>query len=261
MPTMSAAPSLDRGYADAYNLDFTGAQREFAAWERGHPGQALGPVSEAAGLLFSELNRLGVLETRLFDDDKRFENRAKLNPDPEVKKQFDAALGRAEEQAQATIKTKPNDADSLFALTMVYGLRADYTALIDKKNLASLSYTKQADQWAHQLLAQQPTYYDGYLATGISKYIIGSVVAPVRWLLRLGGYSGDKSEGMKELELTAEHGRYLAPFARMLLAVAYLREHKTPEARSLLAGLRDEFPANPLFPREIARLDSQPASR
>jgi fructose-1,6-bisphosphatase/inositol monophosphatase family enzyme len=56
--------------------------------------------------------------------------------------------------------------------------------------------------------------------------------------------------------LVAAHGHYLAPFADILLAIAYVREHDKPRARELLASLREEFPANPLFSEEIARLDS-----
>ena len=256
--SVSAAPtSLDRGYNRAYNLDFAGAQREFAAWEKAHPGEALGPVSEAAGYLFSELSRLGVLETQFFSDDKKWEDRPKVSPDPKTKQQFDDALTRAESEARQELNANPRDPDALFAMTLTYGLRADYLALVEKRNMASLSLTKQADGWAEKLLSQHPGYYDGYLATGLSKYILGSLAAPVRWLLKLGGYSGgDKKEGMKEVQLVADRGHYLAPFARMLLAIAYLRQKEPDKARTLLEGLRQDFPGNSLFTREIARLDS-----
>jgi len=94
------------------------------------------------------------------------------------------------------------------------------------------------------------------VATGFSKYIVGTMAAPVRWLVRLRGVSGDKKAGISELRLTAQRGRYLAPFARILLAIAYVREKDQPRAREMLASLRDEFPKNPLFAREIARLDN-----
>lgn len=255
VPVISAAPSLDRGYADAYNLDFTGAQREFAGWEKNHPGEALGPVSEAAGLLFSELNRLGVLEAQFFTNDKQFAARPRLSPDPKTADDFHHALALAEQDAQQQLQVNANDADALFALTLVYGLHADYTALVEKRNFASLSYTRQADEYAQKVLASQPSYYDAYLATGVSKYIIGSLAAPLRWMLKFGGYSGDKKEGVHELELTAARGRYLAPFARMLLAIAYLRQDQRGKALALLTELRDDFPGNSLFPREIARLE------
>ena len=134
--------------------------------------------------------------------------------------------------------------------------RADYAALIEKRNFVSLRYTKEATGWAEKLLVVDPTCYDAHLATGVSRYIIGSMAAPVRWILHLGGVSGDKQAGIADLRITAQKGRYLAPFARILLAIAYVREHDKPQARALLASLQQEFPNNTLFTREIARIDS-----
>ena len=96
------------------------------------------------------------------------------------------------------------------------------------------------------MLAVDPDCYDAYVATGFSKYIIGSMAAPVRWFLRLGGLSGDKKQGIAELQLTADHGRYLGPFARILLAIAYVRDKDNARARGVLAALRDEFPEKSL---------------
>jgi len=47
---------------------------------------------------------------------------------------------------------------------------------------------------------------------------------------------------------------YLAPFARIVLAIVYVREKDSASARQLLAQLHDDFPGNPLFTREMARL-------
>ena len=141
-------------------------------------------------------------------------------------------------------------------MTLSSGLQADYAALIEKRNMASLKYTRDANEWADKLLAVDPDCYDARVATGFSKYIIGSMAAPLRWVLRLGGVSGDKKQGIVELQMTADHGRYLGPFARILLAIAYVRDKDNARAREVLAALRDEFPKNPLFAREIARLDA-----
>jgi len=81
--------------------------------------------------------------------------------------------------------------------------------------------------------------------------------APVRWFLKLGGVSGDKQNGIRELQVTAQNGRYLAPFARILLAIAYVRDKDTAHAREMLVSLQNDFPENHLFAREIARLDTQ----
>lgn len=249
--------ALDQGFTGLYNLDFMGAQKDFAAWQTQHPDDPLGPVCEAAGFLFSEFNRLGVLEGQFFENDQTFVERQKLTPDPAVRTHFQAAIGRAESLARTRLAKDPKDRNALFAMTMSSGLQADYAALIEKRNMASLQFTKAANGWAQQLLEQCHDCYDALLATGFSKYVIGSLFAPWRWMLRMSGLPGDKAGGLAELQTTADHGHYLAPFARILLAVAYVRAKDKGRALQLLTGLQHDFPGNTLFPREIARLQAK----
>lgn len=255
--SISSGVSLDRGFSLLYNLAFAQAHQVFLSFEQEHPDNPLGPACDAAGLLFSEFNRLGVLESQFYADDKTFDARKQMAPDATVRDHFNAALDKADSLAHARLAKNPKDRDALFAMTMSSGLKADYAGLIEKRNLASLHYTKEATAWAQQLLAVDPECYDAHLATGVSQYIIGSMAAPIRWLVRLGGVSGDKEKGIADLQLTAQRGHYLAPFARILLAIAYVREKDKPQARALLISLRDEFPQNPLFTQEIARLGPQ----
>jgi hypothetical protein len=254
--TIDEVSQLDQGFSGLYNLDFAGAQRDFSAWQQLHPDDPVGPVSEAAGFLFSEFNRLGVLEAQFYENDAAFEDRPKLKPDPALRQNFATAIKRAEDLSHARLTKDPKDRDALFARTLASGLQADYAALIEKRNLASLHYTKEASASAQELLAVCHDCYDALLATGFSKYIIGSMAAPVRWILRMGGLPSDKRSGIADLQTTAEHGHYLAPFARILLSIAYVREKDRPRALLLLTGLRREFPANTLFSREIAHLQT-----
>ena len=57
---------LYAGWLKMYDLRFEEAHRAFAAWKQGHPDDSLGPASNAAAYLFSELARLGALESELF---------------------------------------------------------------------------------------------------------------------------------------------------------------------------------------------------
>jgi hypothetical protein len=247
---------LDHGFAGLYNLDFSGAQKNFSAWQAEHPDDPVGPVSEAAGYLFSEFSRLGVLEAQFYENDDAFAARSKVTADPAMRARFQSAIARAENLAHARLSKNPQDRDSLFALTLSAGLQADYAALIEKRNFSSLHFTKEASLRAQQLLAVCSDCHDALLATGFSKYIIGSMAAPVRWLLRMDGLPGDREGGIADLQLTAQHGHYLAPFARILLAIAYVRQHDKARAVEILNALRADFPKNPLFSREIARLQS-----
>lgn len=252
IPTESTA--LDRGFHQLYNLDFSAADSEFQSWEKQNPQNPMGPVGQAASILFAEFNRLGVLESQFYESDSIFAARKKYEADPQRRAQFDDLLARGEALAKATLARDSHDRDGLLAMTLVNGLRADYAALIEKRNLSSLHYTRQSSAWADQLLAADPTCYDAHLAGGISKYIVGSMAAPLRWIARLGGVSGDKARGMAELQTTADQGRLLAPFARILLAIAYVRDKDSARARTELLSLKKDFPNNPLFARELARL-------
>src|SRR6516164_2929572 len=247
-------PQLERGFGQMYNLDFAGAHNTFHSYQRLDPNDPLGYVADAAAYLFAEFNRLQILESDLFIDDRSFFNRSVEDPDPSIKAAFDAELAHSDELAREVLATSPHDANALFSRVLANGLRGDYTAMIEKRNLASLSYMKTSRLTAQQLLAVDPACYDAFLAVGVENYLLGATPAPVRWVLRLTCSQTDKDKGIKRLRLAAEKGYYLAPFARLLLAVAALRDKDKDTARTLLAGLATEFPHNQLYSRELARI-------
>jgi hypothetical protein len=247
--------NLEAGYRQMYNLDFDAAHQTFTAWEHSHPEDPLGPVSNAAAYLFAEFDRLHILESELFVDNTKFEHRKSFAPDAQVRDAFENELQRGEQSANRVLEKSPGDHAAIFAKVMVGGLRGDYLALVEKRNLAALSTIKSSRALAEKLLSQDPSYYDAYLAVGVENYLLSANSAPVRWILRLTGARTDKEEGLAKLRLTAQKGHYLAPYARLLLAVAALRDHDLGQARSLLNGLADEFPHNPLYRRELARID------
>ena len=247
--------TLDAGYRQMYDLDFESAHQTFAAWERAYPQDPMGPVSNAAAYLFSEFERMHILESEFFVDDAKFARRAKFVPDPKIRAAFEGELSRGEQTAENALARSPGDRSAMFARVMVGGLRSDYLALVEKRNLAALGTIKNSRVLAEKLLAQDPSYYDAYLAIGVENYLLSVNPAPLRWLLRLGGAQTDKEQGLAKLRITAEKGRYLAPYARLLLAVAALRDHDREHARQLLRGLAQEFPHNPLYRKELARID------
>jgi hypothetical protein len=246
--------ALEAGYRQMYNLDFDGAHQTFVAWEDSHPQDPMGPVSNAAAYLFAEFDRLHILESELFTNNEKFLKREKMEPDARVEAAFETELRRSEQISDQILSQSPGDHAALFAKVMVGGLRGDYMAMVEKRNLAALSTIKGSRALAEKLLSQDPSYYDAYLAVGVENYLLSLNPAPIRWFLRLSGAQTDKDEGIAKLRLTAEKGHYLAPYARLLLAVAALRDHNQGQARTLLAGLAEEFPQNPLYRRELARI-------
>ncbi|MGC8549590.1 MAG: hypothetical protein ACP5M4_07805 [Acidobacteriaceae bacterium] len=251
----TVAPSLlDRGYGEMYNVNFAAAHQSFDAYIAAHPDDPMGPVSDAAAYLFSELDRLGILDLRLFSDNGRFEHRKRPTPDPKVEQEFQSRILEAQQLATRVLAKQPDNSSALLASTLSYGLKSDYEALILKSDFESLQYSNEATRLAGKTLAIDPECYDAYLAEGIENYLLGIKPAPVRWLLSLTGAQTDVGTGIRELRLAAAKGHYLAPFARLLLAVADLRAKDYAGARKLLGGLSREFPANPLYSREYDRI-------
>lgn len=249
-----AEPLLDQGYRHMYNLAFAAAHEAFGAWEQLHPDDPMGPVSDAAAYLFAEFDRLRVLQSELFIDDRRYRDLTRPAADPAVRRRFQDALARSEQLAHAALAREPGNREALLATVFRLGLWADYLALIERRDLAALSATKQARTAAERLLALHPDCADAHLAIGVENYLLSLKPLPVRWLLRIGGARTDQQEGLARLRVTAERGRYLKPYAQLLLAVAELRNHRPDAAKSILAALARQFPGNRLFREELERL-------
>src|SRR5579872_5580964 len=136
--SVRAVPSIDAGYRQMYNLEFDQAHRTFSDWERQHPADPLGPASNAAAYLFGEFDRLNILHSEFFVEDGLFKRRPKATPDPAVRQAFDAELAKAEQLSDGILKQSPRQTAAMFAKTIALGLRADYLALIERRDLDSL---------------------------------------------------------------------------------------------------------------------------
>jgi hypothetical protein len=248
-------PVIGRGYSQMYDLDFNQAHKTFAEWERDHPSDPLGPVSNAAAYLFAEFDRLNILHSEFFVDNSIFHRRPKVTPDPAVRQAFDQELTKSGDLSEKILSQMPDDPDALFAKILTLGLRADYQALIEHRDFDAMKVIKNSRATAEKLLMIQPNYYDAYLALGVENYLFSLKPAPVRWILQAGGAQTDRDRGVEDLRLTAEKGRYLVPYARLLLAVAALRNKDIPQAREILGSLAHQFPHNRLYAQELALLN------
>ncbi len=250
----TADPKLDAGFRAMYALDFVSSQKSFAEYQHAHPADALGYAAEMVGVFFGELNRLKLLDQEFTPGNESFFAKPQGTPDPQVRARIMELSGQARQMAEARLRQEPTDERALFALALAYGILGDYAALVERHYWTSVKYGRQGEQYARQLLARDPKFYDAYVWLGVSNFIYGSLSLPLRWTAHVFGPSGDKATGVADLRLAAEKGRYLRPYAKVLLAIAYLREKNRPAAASLLAQLSSEFPTNPLFAAQARRL-------
>src|SRR6266481_6102599 len=252
-PSFTTDPELSAGFDLLYQQKFAAAREGFANWASRNPQQPFGQVAVAASFLFEELYRQGVLTSDFFLNEKKFLHGIDGKPDPVRMNNFRDALTRARALARRRVKTNPKDAEGLFALTLASGMESDADAILEKKQLDGLKRMKEANEYAKQLLAVHPDAADAYVAPGIANYIIGSLNPGYRFALWFGGIHGDKKLGMEQVAKTVEDGRYLRPFAKIMLALAARREKQNALAQKLLHDLTQEFPSNDTFAAEYAK--------
>lgn len=257
-PAFVVVPELHDGFHKLYAQDFTGARATFEHWEEAHPTEPFGEVAIAASYLFEEIYRQGVLTSDFFLDQKRFLNGIDGKPDPVRMGHFREAIEKARALSKERLKTNPKDPEGLFGLTMAAGMESDANAILEKKQIDALKRLKEANENAKLLLTQQPDAADAYVALGAANYIIGSLNAGYRMGLWFLGIHGDKKLGMEQLEKTADNGRYLQPFAKILLALSARREKQNELAQKLLLELTQEFPTSTTFATEYAKAMGRP---
>jgi hypothetical protein len=260
--SIEADPSdgiLEAGFRQLYELNFQGAREQFLSYQKLKPADPLGKAAEAASYLYEEFNAKGVFTSEFFLNDNKLLNGVEGKASANRNDKFLETNHDAREMAKQWLQSRPNDPHGLLVLTLTDGMESDYQGIIEKKQLAALSLMRQAEREANTLLAIDPDAQDAYVALGASNYIIGCMPSFKRAFLWFGGVHGDRMRGMQQMQMAADNGNYLQPFAKILLALACEREHQMDRARKLLTDLAAEFPANPLYAHEIELLNQRVA--
>jgi hypothetical protein len=255
-PAFTTVPELSAGFDLMYEQKFAEARQIFASWESRNLQDPFGEVAVAASYLFEELYVQGVLTSDFFLNDKRFLHGIDGRPDPERMSHFGEALTRARKLAKVRQKANPNDGEALFALALASGMESDAESILQKQHMDGLKRMKEANRYAEWLLAEYPDVTDAYIAIGIANYIIGSQSAGSRFALCFDGIHGNKKLGMEQVARAAENGRYLRPFAKIILALAACREQQATLARKLLRELSEQYPDSELYASEYAKVSN-----
>jgi hypothetical protein len=251
-------PELTAGFRFLYEQKFSEGRAKFSDWTSQNPDDPFGYAAEAASYLFEEFYRQNVLSSDFFLNEKKFLHGIDGKPNAARVKKFEEAIAQTRKLAAQRLANKPNDPEAYFALTLAAGMESDADMLLKKQHLEALKRLKEGNEHAKLLLAERSDAVDAYVAIGTANYIVGSLTVGTRMMLWFGGIHGDKKLGMAQVEKTAENGRYLKPFAQIMLALAARREKKNELAQKLLRELSEEFPASPLYAAEYAKAMGRP---
>jgi len=252
-PAFTTVPELMAAFRLLYIQKYPEGRAAFETWETQHPDDPFGPAAVAASYLFEEFHYQSVLTSDFFLNEKRFLHGIEGEPNPQRMKGFDDAIRGARVLATKRLAQNPDDAEALYALTLCAGMESNSDMILRKHNMEALKRLKEGNTHAKALLAQRPDAYDVYVALGSANYIIGSLNAGFRAMLWFGGIHGDKKLGMQQVEKTVDNGRYLKPFAKIMLGLAARREKQNKLAQRLFHELSEEFPESPQYAIEYAK--------
>jgi hypothetical protein len=253
--------ALDMAMNRMYNCDFQGAQAIFSEEIRKQPADPLPYAFQASALLFSELDRMKILELEFFVDDDSVTDRKRLKPDPAVRAEVFQSTGHAKRLASKQLAENAQNANALFALFVATGVEADYSVIIEKKYIRSYSLSKETQNYARRLIAWNPPVYDAYLSSGILEYIVGNLNFFFKLFVHIDQIKGKKQLSIDHLKRVIDHGRYYASYAKILLSVIYLRDKKPALALALLKEFARDFPENSVIQKEVLRISAKTLPR
>lgn len=167
-------------------------------------------------------------------------------PPPETAAAFNASIERAIALARQRLASNPRDPDAHYQLGAAVGLRASYTATVDGRVLGAFRAAREAYDEHEQVLTLAPQRKDAGLIVGTYRYIVATLVLPLRWAAYIAGFGGDGQRGLRLIEDAAAYNGENQTDARFALLLLYNREKRYDDALAQLATLRNRYPRNRL---------------
>jgi hypothetical protein len=187
------------GFEALYNLDYEGARRRFRELTTAFPAHPAGYQLLAAGLWLRTLNESRRLQASLYNNEGFYKEKDD-RVDPKVQAEFRELTRRAKELCEARLKADPKDADALYYIGAVEGLKAAWGSMVERSFMSAMSNGKDSVNHHRDLLKLDPSYIDAKVTIGMYDYVVGSLPALAKLGATFIGYRGSKKRGLATLE-------------------------------------------------------------
>lgn len=156
-----------------------------------------------------------------------------------------AVVNDAIEIAEKYKKITSESPEALYYLGVSYGIRGIYY-VVNRNYIGGYIYGKRAKNYLEKTVEVDSTYYDAYVGLGIFHYYVDLMPGIVKFLAGLLGFHGDKEQGMKEIQLTMEKGRFFKMEAEFVYAFfRYFLEGDEKTGVNIFFSLKEQYPDNP----------------
>src|SRR6267154_1402665 len=235
-----------------FNLDYDAARKSFKEMAQAFPNYPAGPQFLADSLWIETLYQTRRLQSSLYGGDDTFYSTSDDKVDPAIIDQFRTLTRQARLLAEARSKQYPRDAEALYFLGVIEGLKASFEEAVERRHFAALKDGSDAVDRHREVLKIDPNYRDAEITIGLYDFTVGSLPLPVKLIAGVAGFRGSKKRGLATLERVAREGHWIRDEARTLLIVLYTREKRYAEAAAIAKEFAAKYPRNYLYRLEAA---------
>ncbi|MFQ5866127.1 MAG: tetratricopeptide repeat protein [bacterium] len=155
--------------------------------------------------------------------------------------QYDSLLDLSIKLAKNALKKNKKEGQNYFYLGCAYGSRSIYYARRGKWMDAFKDGCKVMNNF-RKSVAYSPQFYDAYYGLGLYKYWLGASAKLLRFL----SFSKDqRHEGIEQIKIAAEKGRFLKVDGMYGLLAVYFNEGQYEKALEISNQLYEKYPKNP----------------
>jgi Flp pilus assembly protein TadD len=138
----------------------------------------------------------------------------------EVFQRFTRAAQRVTNVCEQLLASNPKDAKVMFYLGGLHGYRG-LAAAMNNDFTKALWYGKKGYDMLSEAVKLDPQNADAQMGLGLFNYLISQTPAIMRGAVKLASLSGNKNEGLRQLEFAAANGIYARAEAQYWLAGFY----------------------------------------
>ena len=235
-----------------FNLNYEGARKNFKEMATAFPNYPAGPQFLADTLWAETLYQSRRLQSSLYGDDDTFYSTSDDKVDPRIVDQFRTLTRQARVLTETRLKQFPKDAEALYFMGAIEGLKASFEEAVERRHFAALKDGSDAVDKHREVMKLDPAYRDAELTVGLYDYTVGALPLPIKLAAGVFGFHGSKKRGLATLERVAKEGRWVHDEAKTLLIVLYTREKRYAEAAGFARELAGKYPHNYLYRLEMA---------
>jgi tetratricopeptide (TPR) repeat protein len=243
------------GFTAVYNIDYKTARERFEQMTRLAPDHPAGYVYLANNLWLETLYQGRRLTTSVYTGGSFYaQDKDEDKVDQKRDREFNEKITQALAATRAQLLKNSKDVEALYYKASALGIRAAYGTSVKRSFTRSILDANESIQIQRRVIKLDPEYIDAKLSIGLYEYVIDSLPGGLKFIARLCGLRGSKQEGIKQLELVTQRGKYNADDARVVLLGIYSKENQLDRALEIISYMVKEYPRNYLFGVERASM-------